>query len=233
MLDEQKGSAPMSRVRFLVGCLMLITSVASILPGAASAEEPIEHKFKEYEKTTELGNEKLEGTVGSLRIDSYTMGIFITTECTTNTLEKAEMIKETPEDEMKGTIKAEKCTLYELAGGKKTAFIACTVKTPVTLSFQGNLSEGTWSPIEEYQFNATRKWGTFEVTGTSCTLKGSYPTSYTNLASLPNGEIEQSEHEIVFPWVGSPALEFGEIHPATFIFTMKVKRTNGKPWYYA
>lgn len=210
----------MKRIRIVGLCLTAMFALCAVAAASASA-----HHFnvegKEVKGTEEF---EVKGTSGVSNLKGMILGVEVRIICKkdkfTGTLEK--------EGKTKGTVLFEECEIENATTKEKLT--NCKV-TNIEFKFKDKLVELNAKIADEFEPSAGTTFVEIEITGASCTLKGKYPVTGTQVCELPKGEEELVVHEIVCTPAGSH-LELAK-KAATFESTEKVeltKTTGTKLW---
>jgi hypothetical protein len=152
----------------------------------------------------------VKGTSGTSILKGKVLGSEIEIVCSkdtfSGTLEK--------EVKTKGTVLFEECKAEKISN--------CTVPN-ITFKFKDKLVELSGALADEFEPSSGTTFVEIELAGTSCTLKGKYPVTGTQVCELPKGEEELAVHEIDCTTAGSHLTFASE--PATFSSTEKVELT--------
>lgn len=203
----------MPKAKVVLLSLLVVFGIYAIASASASA-----HTFIIEGK--EVGTkEKIaaEGTSGTSTMVSTIGSTKVTTVCKagSSTVELEEGGK------AKGRTKTSECSII----GHESA---CHVREPIEDAFKEELVIFKEKlavkevPVEGEVFTDT------EITGATCSLKGSYAVTGSQISELPGVEAEAVEHEIVNTPAGS-ALRIGS-NPMTLENTGHSKLASGKKW---
>jgi hypothetical protein len=216
----------MSHVRLIMLSLVAVLVVGAVASSSASAKTLNRY----YEQPmTELGLEKIEASVGNAVLLGTVGGgnTKIQIECVENFTNGVEIEKE---GKSKGVVEYKKCEATLLEKGTHTN-LGCKVEEPIKFNYTDQLIEGPGGAVEDEYKGTGEKELFVKITIKGCVLfEGKFEVKGTYVASLPEGEQDQTEHIIVFTSTGSK-VKFAN-NPASFTNTVsKVKRTNKQRWY--
>lgn len=216
----------MSRIRLALLCLVAALTVSAVASIAASAA-PTNRFF--VNKVELAAEEPIEGVVETAQLNFEVASAKTMIDCTTNTLVKGAVNKN---GETSGEITFKGCKVYSIASGVASPLGVCTVEEPITFKFTDQLITGPGGLVED-EFKPSEANEVFvkiKINGASCTIKGTYEPKGTYVASLGSeGEVERTEHELVYTSTGSK-IKISE-KPASFTNRTKIKLKSGKGFY--
>jgi hypothetical protein len=216
----------MSRIKLALLCLVAALTVSAVASVAASAAPT--NRF--FVNKVELGAEEpIEGTVELAQLNFEVASAKTMITCTNNALVKGAISKS---GETSGEITFKGCKVFSIASGVATNLSVCAVEEPITFKFTDQLITGAGGLVED-EFKASEAAEVFvkiKITGASCTIKGTYEPKGTYVASLGDeGEVEKTEHELVYTSHGSK-IKISE-KPASFTNRTRIKVKSGKGFY--
>lgn len=194
----------MKRIRIVGLCLTALFMFASVAAASASAHE--------YSTTGEV-----TGSSGTSKLEGKVLGTTITIECKTDTFTGSIGSG----GKSSGEVKFKECSVPTAP--------KCKVTEPIEFSFT-DLLVGPEKGVKD-EFIGTKTEERFveiTLTGSECTLKGTYPVKGTQTCELPGAETLAVEHTIECTPAGSK-LKLGT-EEAKFTSTEKVKLVSGKEW---
>ena len=222
----------MSRIRISMVSLLAVMAVGGIASASASAALKNEYFIK---KVAVAAAKAVTGAPGVAVLQGEFATVKTQVECKKGILTEAFI---EAAGKSKGKIEFKECTAFELKNGVDTAFpTKCVVGEPITVEYTDQLFGGPGN-TEEDRFSP--KVGTLfaEVKIENkapeiCPIKVAIKAEGKYVAALgPKGEIEQTEHELVFQSTGSELTSgVGGPKLAYWNTVTGVKVPNNEGWY--
>jgi hypothetical protein len=201
----------MQRTRLTLLALLMAFACGALAPTVASAYE----YAVQGETVGEGVVDTYQGGVGTLMLTSNVAGAKVDFECIGGS--SAVYLEE--EGRSGVVIKPQRCYIFEIKKGSKTAVSSCATSKGIELEFAGALSGSEGAPEDLLQLEGGESGNKIEVTGASCVLKGTYKITGSQRCSVPEGERE-GNHKIVCTSTGS-AVKLSK-EEATLFLTLPV-----------
>ncbi len=237
--STREGHAPTHTIASATRVITLLVSLLSIsLISAASTSAHrylVENKEVKGSETFSTHGSFFNPAVLESKISSKKVAV----ECEGGS-EKDEIEKEGRSKG--GELILEKCVIFEIKEGKRTELKECTVSHP-TFKFKDSLVTGEGESVElELQPSSGTSFGEFELSGSSCGIKGKEKIESATegkgqvCATGITGEVEDTEQFAACNPTGSKELRLGS-EKASFdaLFTMAITvegcGASEKAWY--
>jgi hypothetical protein len=219
----------------VLGATQLIATTASAHTYIVGKKEVKGTEVFKVEGTNGIVNSKEEvgPDTGGWELESKIAGVEVLLRC--------EAGKMKDEIEKEGLSKAgesvyEVCSISEIKEGKDTFLKACTVPN-VHVKMNDSIIAGAGGTAEiEFQPGSSKLFGEVEITGSACSIKGTYKLESATegkgqICSSVGGEVEVVRHVFTCPPTGSEEIRLGS-EKAGQAYFLTTKLETGTSWYF-
>jgi hypothetical protein len=219
----------------ILGATQLAATAASAHTYFVGSKEVKGTEIFKAEGTNGIVNSKEEvgPNTGGWELESKIGGVEVLLRCAAGKM-KDEIEKEGLSKAGESTY--EVCGISEIKEGKDTALKSCTVPT-VHVKMKDSVIAGAGGAAEvEFQPSSGKLLGEVEITGSSCSIKGTYKLETATegkgqICSAVGGEVEVVRHVLTCSPTGSQEIRLGsEKAGQAYFLTMKLEA--GTSWYF-